>query len=74
MTWLAEREPVFGYRFSEAWLDIGDPAQLLEADNLYRAGSRAACTRGVLARPDSVAPVEEPAQSRHRHVTDSGLP
>jgi glucose-1-phosphate thymidylyltransferase len=36
VTWLAEREPVFGYRFSEAWLDIGDPAQLLEADNLYR--------------------------------------
>jgi glucose-1-phosphate thymidylyltransferase len=36
VVWLAEREPVFGYRFGEAWLDIGDPAQLLEADNLYR--------------------------------------
>jgi glucose-1-phosphate thymidylyltransferase len=39
VTWLAERNPVFGYRFSEAWLDIGDPAQLLEADNLYRAAA-----------------------------------
>ena len=75
LIWLAEREPVFGFRFSEAWLDIGDPAQLLEADNLYRAGSRAACARGVLAgRLIRVAPVEEPARSRHRHVTGSALP
>jgi glucose-1-phosphate thymidylyltransferase len=36
VTWLAEREPVFGFRFDESWLDIGDPAQLLEADNRYR--------------------------------------
>jgi glucose-1-phosphate thymidylyltransferase len=36
VVWLHEREPVYGYRFSEAWLDIGDPAQLLEADNRYR--------------------------------------
>lgn len=36
VTWLLEREPVYGYRFSEEWLDIGDPAQLLEADNRYR--------------------------------------
>ena len=49
VTWLAEREPVFGYRFSEAWLDIGDPAQLLEADNLYRAGGRA-CLRARSTR------------------------
>ena len=35
--WLHEREPVYGYRFAEDWLDIGDPAQLLEADNRYRA-------------------------------------
>ncbi len=37
VVWLHEREPVYGYRFSEDWLDIGDPAQLLEADNRYRA-------------------------------------
>jgi len=37
LVWLHEREPVYGYRFSEDWLDIGDPAQLLEADNRYRA-------------------------------------
>ena len=37
ITWLCEREPVYGFRFSEAWLDIGDPEQLLEADNRYRA-------------------------------------
>jgi glucose-1-phosphate thymidylyltransferase len=39
LTWLAEREPVYGFRFSESWLDIGDPAQLLDADNRYRAAS-----------------------------------
>ena len=37
LIWLSEREPVYGFRFDEEWLDIGDPAQLLEADNLYRA-------------------------------------
>jgi glucose-1-phosphate thymidylyltransferase len=37
IVWLHDREPVYGYRFSEDWLDIGDPAQLLEADNRYRA-------------------------------------
>jgi glucose-1-phosphate thymidylyltransferase len=37
VVWLHEREPVYGYRFTEDWLDIGDPAQLLEADNRYRA-------------------------------------
>lgn len=36
VAWLHEREPVYGYRFAEEWLDIGDPAQLLEADNRYR--------------------------------------
>jgi glucose-1-phosphate thymidylyltransferase len=35
--WLYSRVPVYGYRFSEAWFDIGDPEQLLEADNRYRA-------------------------------------
>jgi glucose-1-phosphate thymidylyltransferase len=37
LAWLVEREPVYGFRFSESWLDIGDPAQLLAADNRYRA-------------------------------------
>jgi glucose-1-phosphate thymidylyltransferase len=36
LTWLREREPAYGFRFAESWLDIGDPAQLLEADNVYR--------------------------------------
>ena len=45
LVWLAEREPVYGFRFSEQWLDIGDPEQLLEADNLYRARA------GLLPRP-----------------------
>jgi glucose-1-phosphate thymidylyltransferase len=34
--WLLEREPVYGYRFEGAWLDIGDLEQLLEADNRMR--------------------------------------
>ena len=34
--WLAEREPVYGYRFEGSWYDIGDHAQLLEADNRLR--------------------------------------
>jgi len=36
VAWLQEREPVYGYAFAGEWLDIGDPAQLLEADNRYR--------------------------------------
>jgi glucose-1-phosphate thymidylyltransferase len=36
IAWLYEREPVYGYRFAEEWLDIGDHGQLLEADNRYR--------------------------------------
>jgi glucose-1-phosphate thymidylyltransferase len=34
--WLYLREPLYGYRFPEPWFDIGDPEQLLEADNRYR--------------------------------------
>jgi glucose-1-phosphate thymidylyltransferase len=34
--WLYSRAPVYGYRFSGEWLDIGDRSQLLEADNRYR--------------------------------------
>ena len=39
IAWLYERGPVYGFRFSEQWLDIGDQGQLLEADNRYRARS-----------------------------------
>jgi glucose-1-phosphate thymidylyltransferase len=34
--WLARREPVYGYRFEGSWYDIGNHAQLLEADNRQR--------------------------------------
>jgi glucose-1-phosphate thymidylyltransferase len=35
--WLRRHEPVYAYRFEEAWFDIGDREQLLEADNRLRA-------------------------------------
>jgi glucose-1-phosphate thymidylyltransferase len=35
--WLYTRAPVYGYRFSGEWLDIGNKAQLLEADNRLRS-------------------------------------
>jgi glucose-1-phosphate thymidylyltransferase len=35
--WLYQRAPVYGYRFSGEWLDIGDKEQLLEADNRLRS-------------------------------------
>jgi glucose-1-phosphate thymidylyltransferase len=34
--WLHRRAPVYGFRFSGQWLDIGNRAQLLEADNRMR--------------------------------------
>jgi glucose-1-phosphate thymidylyltransferase len=34
--WLRSREPVYGYWFTGAWLDIGDKEQLLAADNMLR--------------------------------------
>lgn len=37
VAWLHAREPVYAYRFAGGWYDIGDPAQLLEADNRMRA-------------------------------------
>jgi glucose-1-phosphate thymidylyltransferase len=37
--WLHTRVPVYGYRFEGDWLDIGDRAQLLEADNRMRVRS-----------------------------------
>jgi glucose-1-phosphate thymidylyltransferase len=37
VAWLYRREPVYGYRFAGDWFDIGNHAQLLEADNRMRA-------------------------------------
>jgi glucose-1-phosphate thymidylyltransferase len=37
VAWLQRREPVYAYRFSGGWYDIGDHGQLLEADNRLRA-------------------------------------
>jgi glucose-1-phosphate thymidylyltransferase len=37
VAWLYPRRPVYGYRFAGAWYDIGDPGQLLEADNRLRS-------------------------------------
>jgi glucose-1-phosphate thymidylyltransferase len=37
--WLHTRTPLYGYRFSGEWHDIGDLGQLLEADNLLRERS-----------------------------------
>ncbi len=34
--WLSKRSPVYGYRFEGRWFDIGNRAQLLEADNRLR--------------------------------------
>lgn len=36
IAWLHSRAPVYGYRFEGEWRDIGDPEQLLEADNRMR--------------------------------------
>jgi len=36
VAWLHKREPVYAYRFDGEWYDIGDHAQLLEADNRMR--------------------------------------
>jgi glucose-1-phosphate thymidylyltransferase len=36
IAWLYEREPVYAYRFPGLWFDIGNPEQLLEADNHWR--------------------------------------
>ena len=36
IAWLHQREPVYAYSFPGSWVDIGDPAQLLEADNRVR--------------------------------------
>jgi len=37
VAWFVPRAPVYGYRVSGDWRDIGDAAQLLDADNHLRA-------------------------------------
>lgn len=37
VAWLYRREPVYAYRFAGDWFDVGNHAQLLEADNRLRA-------------------------------------
>jgi glucose-1-phosphate thymidylyltransferase len=37
VAWMYRRAKVYGYRFAGEWLDIGDHAQLLAADNRVRA-------------------------------------
>ena len=37
VVWLHTRAPVYGYRIEGGWFDIGDPEQLLDADNRMRA-------------------------------------
>jgi glucose-1-phosphate thymidylyltransferase len=39
VAWLHKREPVYGYRFTGGWYDIGNPEQLLDADNRLRERS-----------------------------------
>lgn len=39
VAWLHQREPVYGWAFTEPWYDIGDQEQLLEADNRFRVAA-----------------------------------
>jgi glucose-1-phosphate thymidylyltransferase len=39
VAWLHRRAPVYGWRFDATWYDIGNHAQLLEADNRMRAAA-----------------------------------
>jgi glucose-1-phosphate thymidylyltransferase len=36
IAWLCPRVPVYGYHFDGIWLDIGNEAELLRADNMMR--------------------------------------
>jgi glucose-1-phosphate thymidylyltransferase len=36
IAWVSAREPVYGYRLAGPWYDVGNPDQLLEADNRWR--------------------------------------
>jgi glucose-1-phosphate thymidylyltransferase len=51
VAWLHTRAPVYGYRFTGDWLDIGNKQQLLEADNLMRS-------RAGLAPRSEYSPVD----------------
>jgi glucose-1-phosphate thymidylyltransferase len=51
VAWLHTRAPVYGYRFTGDWLDIGNKEQLLEADNLMRS-------RAGLAPRSEYSPVD----------------
>jgi len=46
VAWLHPRVPVYAYRFSGGWYDIGDAAQLLDADNMLRERT------GLAPRPE----------------------
>ena len=64
-------------RFDGAWFDIGNPEQLLEADNRWRRARRAPAARttySTLSSTSAVRAVALSAQSRHRHVRPRGLP
>jgi glucose-1-phosphate thymidylyltransferase len=37
IAWLHRRAPVYAYRFTGGWYDIGNAGQLLEADNMLRS-------------------------------------
>ncbi len=50
LTWLHRRVPVYAFRFRGSWFDIGDPEQLLEADNRYR--ERAGLPARTVYSPD----------------------
>ncbi len=50
VAWLQAREPVYAWEFDEDWYDVGDHAQLLEADNRLRLA------RGLPAR-EAYSPV-----------------
>jgi glucose-1-phosphate thymidylyltransferase len=39
VAWLQARAPVYGWVFDSTWYDIGNPEQLLEADNRMRAAA-----------------------------------
>ena len=46
LVWLHEREPVYGYRFAEDWLDIGDPPSCSRRTIVARGQATARRARG----------------------------
>ena len=53
IAWLQAREPVYAYPFAGGWYDIGDPAQLLEADNRLRERAGPAASGFLLPELES---------------------